>query len=540
MKNRRAWGRYFVGAIALIAIILTARQLSELFATNEREVNQAKVLNRGLIGEPESLDNHQFSSDQAADVLRDTGEGLVTIAADGSLIPGVAESWEVSEDGLRYVFKIRHDASWSNGVRVTADDFVSTYRSLVDPKHAAVNANALQAVQNASKIVGGVSDVATLGVLSRASGLLEIHLQSPTPYFLQLLSHPSLYPVYSGAVGQIDSSRGSRISNGAYVLEQWTKGSEIVLTKNTEYWNSENVFFDVVKYHIVEEGAEFNRFRAGELDVTGTVGSGIFPVAQREFSNELKVAPRLGIYYYGFNLTNPLFAENLDLRRALSLAIDRRQLVDSVVGRGEEPAYGWVPPGTYNYESQKLLDLELEKEARELQARQFFKAAGYGATNILSFELRYNRSDVQERIALAISGMWREVLGVEVTLVGEEFQVLLANIRAQEVTDVFRLSWTGNYNDAQNFLELFESDHSQNLTGYRNSEYDDLIRAARAEVDPSNRKSLLESAERMVLSDHPVIPIYFYVSKHLVSDRISGWDSNVLDIHLSQHLHATQ
>lgn len=528
--------KYLFVIATILAVAIAILYVRESQDFDENDFRQLFTVNRGLIGEPESLDHHQFSSDQAAEVLRDTGEGLIALAADGGLVPGVAESWTISDDGLLYRFNIREDASWSNGERITARNFVSTYRSLVDPARAAINANAIQAVKNADEIINGEAEVASLGVSAISDAVLEVELETSTPYFLQLLTHPSLYPVYSSNSNGSGVSRNNRISNGAYILDGWTKGSEITLVKNQRYWNSDNVFFETVKYHIVDEGAEFNRFRAGELDITGTVASGIFSIAQRDYPNELKVSPRLGVYYYGFNLNNPLFTQNLELRRALSLAIDRNLLVEKIVARGEEPAFGWVPPGTFNYESQTISELKLDNQERESLARQQFEAAGYGAKKALKIELRYNESDVQERIALAISAMWREVLGVEVELVSEEFQVLLANIRAQDKTDIFRLSWTGNYNDPQTFLELFESDHPQNLSGYRNTEFDNLIRAAGAEIDMSKRMSILESAERMAIKDHPVIPIYFYVSKHLVSRRIDGWVPNIMDAHLSQYL----
>lgn len=540
MASRNRTRYYLLSAIALVATIFIVVALRSPSEVGEIAASDSRVLNRGMIGEPESLRHHYFSSEQAAEVLRDTGEGLIAIGPDGGLVPGVAEAWTLSADGLTYRFRIRDDAVWSDGTSIRAQDFVDTYRALVSPSRGAVSANTLKPVRNAVEIIRGEAAVSSLGVVADDDNQLEIQLVSPTPYFLQLLAHPSLYPVYSHRQINGGTPKDSRVGNGPYVFKEWVKGSEILLQKNPLYWDAANVYFDAVAYHIVDEGAEFDRFRAGELDITGTVTSGIFPVARRDYSDQLKIAPRLGIYYYGFNLSNPVFSDNLNLRRALSLAIDRKLLVEKIVGRGEEPAYGWVPPGTHNYDSQAIADLKLAKEEREVKAKHLYELAGYGPGNVLRVELRYNKSDVQERIAIAITSMWREVLGAEVELVGEEFQVLLENIRSREVTDIFRLSWTGNYNDAQTFLELFESDHPQNLTGYQNREYDRLIRLSRSEVDSDERKQILEEAEQIALSDHPVIPIYFYVSKHLVSRRIEGWKPNVLDIHLSKHLRSAE
>ena len=538
MRNRSEMRSLLLAVTALVTIAISASYFAGIFRVDENIHNQLSTLNRGLVGEPESLDHHNFSSDQAAEVLRDTGEGLISIASNGDLQPGVAESWTVSDDGLSYQFKIRENCTWSNGSQLTAHDFVGTYRKLVDPSRGAINANAIVSVRNANKIIEGKADVGTLGVLAVDDKTLLIQLENPTPYFLQLLTHPSLFPVFLPSRAGSSSSPTTEITNGAYTIEDWTRGSEISLKKNPKYWDAEKVFFENVRYHIVEEGTEFNRFRAGELDITGTVDSSAFTIAKRDFSEELKVAPKLGIYYYGYNLSNPLFADNVNLRRALSLAIDRSVLVSKITGRGEEPAYSWVPPGTYNYRPQVVSELSLGKQERERRAQEYFAAAGYGPKNTLAFQLRYNKSDVQERTALAISAMWRDILGVQVELVSEEFQVLLSNIRDREVTDVFRLSWTGNYNDPQTFLELFESNHPQNLTGYSNREFDEIILASRTEVDSAKRRLMLEVAERIALDDYPVIPIYFYVSKHLVRKEIKGWTPNVLDIHLSQHLSA--
>lgn len=527
--------------LALGMVLLAIVGFRNTFPTSETQsVDTPRTLNRGLVGDPESLNPHYFSSDQAATILRDVGEGLVSISADGELVGGVAKSWELSENGLVYTFRLRADARWSTGIRVTAQDFVSSYQMLVDPGRASSNVRALRAVVNADLIAKGKEEVSTLGVKAVRDDLLEVHLEYPQPYFLQMLSHPSLYPVVGLKGTESRSGQPSGVSNGAYYLDDWTKGSEIILRKNPEYWGAGDVYFETVRYHVVEEGAEFNRFRSGELDITSTVSAEAFSIAKREFSNELKVAPRLGVYYYGYNLDHPVFSKNRNLRKALSLAIDRELLVHKILARGEEPAYGWVPSSISSYTPQSLEELQFSKEARELEARRFYGAAGYGPTTKLKVQLRYNTSDVQRRVALAISAMWRDVLGVETELVNEEFKVLLSNIRDGSATQIFRLSWIGDYNDPQTFLELFESNHAQNLTRYSNAEFDRLLRAARTEAsDAVKRRSLLEEAEKIALSDHPVIPLYTYVSKHLVSKNIVGWRPNVLDIHLSKHLRAS-
>ena len=218
------------------------------------------------------------------------------------------------------------------------------------------------------------------------------------------------------------------------------------------------------------------------------------------------------------------------------MAIDRDVLVDRITGRGEAPAYSWVPPGVDNYDPRRLAYADQTQAERNIHARMLLLEMGYSESNPLQIELRYNTSDTQERIALAVHAMWRDVLGVETTLVNEEFQVLLANMREAEVTQVFRSSWIGDYNDAHTFLSIMQSDNASNMPRYQSEGFDSLMQRAAEQVDAGRRRLYLEEAERVLLADHPVIPLYFYVSKHLVSNEVLGWGDNVLDYHYSQHL----
>jgi len=279
-----------------------------------------------------------------------------------------------------------------------------------------------------------------------------------------------------------------------------------------------------------------NRYRAGELDITDVVPPDSFAKVREEYAEELHVAPYLGVYYYGFNLTKPPFKDNPELREALSMAIDREVLVESITGRGEAAAYSWVPPGVDNYEPRRFDYADESQDERNAHARRLISQAGYGAKNPLQIELRYNTSDTQQRIALAIQAMWKDVLGVETTLINEEFQVLLTNMREAELTQVFRSSWIGDYNDAHTFLSILQGGNAANMPRYSSEEYDGLMEKAALQVDPERRRLYLEEAERVMLSDHPIIPLYFVVSKHLVSPDVEGWGDNVLDYHYSQHL----
>ena len=498
------------------------------------------TLQRGLNTDPESIDPHKARSVQAAEVLRDIGEGLVAYSAAGGLVGAVAESWSISDDGLTYTFNIRPEARWSNGDAVTAEHFVFSLRRLVDPATAAFYAQAVAAIVNAEAIIAGQMAPSDLGVDVADDGTLVITLERPTPYLLSLLTHPSTFPVHPGSVaehGAAFTRPENLLSNGAYMLKSWEPGSLLKLVRNEQYWNSAETSIEAVNYHVLtQEMTELNRYRAGEIDITGSIPPDSFEQVREQYREQMHIAPYLGVYYYGYNLTKPPFAGNAALRQALSMAIDRETLVEKVTGRGEAPAYSWVPPGVSNYDPRRLSYADLTQDERNAAARRLYRDAGYSEDRPAQIELRYNTSDTQQRIALAVQSMWRDVLGVETTLINEEFQVLLANMREAEVTQVFRSSWIGDYNDAHTFLSVLQGGSPSNMPRFANDEYDDLMRRAAEQIDPLARQLYLEEAERVLLGEHAVIPLYFYVSKHLVSPRVRGWGDNVLDYHYSQHL----
>jgi ABC-type oligopeptide transport system substrate-binding subunit len=498
------------------------------------------VLRRGNGTEPESLDPHKARSIQAADVLRDIGEGLVGYSSTGELIPAAAEKWEISDDGRQYDLWLRPEARWSNGETVTAEQFVDSFRRLVDPATAAFYVQSMADIENAADIIAGSKPPESLGAEAPEEFHLRIRLANPAPYFLSLLTHPSTFPVHPGSIeqhGDAFAKAGNLLSNGAYKLDAWEPGSVIRLSRNENYWNNAGTAIDKVLHYVTPEPqVELNRYRAGELDITSTVPPEAFAAIGKERPDELRVAPYLGVYYYGLNLTREPFKDNPKLRQALSMAIDREDLTEKITRRGEAPAYSWVPPGVANYEAIRAPYADMSIDERHAAARLLYKESGYGEDNPLEVEIRYNTSETHQRIALAVQSMWRQTLGFEATLINEEFQVLLSNMRAKQTTQVFRSAWNGDYNDAQTFLQVFLSGNPSNMTGYASEDFDSLMRRAAQQTDPEWRQAFLEEAERLLLADSPVIPLYFYVSKHLVRLRVHGWGDNMLDYHYSQHL----
>ena len=499
-----------------------------------------QVLRKGNGAEPQTLDPHKAEGVPSSNILRDLYEGLITEAPDGSLTPGAAKKWDISPTGTVYTFQLRKEAKWSNGEPITARDFVYSFRRSVDPATGSKYSQILSSILNAEDIIKGVKPVETLGIKTLDKYHLEITLKAPTPYFLGLLTHSTTYPVYQPAVekyGGKFARPGNLVSNGAYRLDEWVVQSHVTLQRNPEYWNDSETTINKVTYYVIEDqSSELRRYRAGEIDWTETIPLGETAWIHKNLGGELKISPYLGTYYYGLNLTKPPFKDNRALRAALSMAIDREIITEKISGLGEIPAYGWVPPGIIDYTAQSFEFRSMKRQRRLAEAKRLYRKAGYSENNPLHIELRYNTSENHRKIAVTVAAMWKKALGLTTELVNEEWKVFLKNRKQKQVTQVFRAGWIGDYNDAYTFAELMYSSHGINDVGYQNPHYDQLLAKASLEQQPAKRRLLLEEAERILLSDHPIIPIYFYVSKSLVKPYVSGFVGNVVDHHHTKHL----
>ncbi|MBS0416352.1 MAG: peptide ABC transporter substrate-binding protein [Proteobacteria bacterium] len=497
------------------------------------------ILLRGSGAEPDSLDPQKARSVESQNILRDLCEGLTTLNKAAGVAPGVATDWDVSSDGKKYTFHLRPQARWSNGDRVVATDFVAALRRLVDPATASSYAQVIDVIENAADIVAGKKSPDTLGVAAPTESTVVVTLASPAAYLPSLLSHTSTCPVHRPTLAQHPNELakpGVMVSNGAFVLKEWVQGSHILATRNHNYWNDSATHLDAVKYLLIpDENAELTRYRAGALHTTYVVPRGQFDWIRANLARELHIAPQLDTYYYGFNLNKAPFKDNPGLRRALSMVIDRERLTQQVLRVGELPAYGWIPPGVSNYTSQSFDYRSLPMTARIAEARRLYAQAGYSAANPLRFELRYNAGEVHNKVAVVVASMWKEALGVQAVLTAVEFKSLLQDIDSGNV-QMFRSSWLGDYNDAYTFAQYFKSSFGINLPHYRSAQYDALIDKAAIEVNPAKRRELLESGERIMLRDQPMIPIYFYVNKHLVKPEVQGWYDNVMNVVYSKDL----
>jgi len=530
-----------VGLTVLLTFALCRRCNSDggIGAGASRTIpSDARVLRRGNGAEPESLDPHRARSEAALTILRDLYEGLTSIGVDDEPVLAAADHVDVSADGKTYRFHLRPDARWSNADPVVAEDFVAAWRRLVDPHTGAQYADILSPLRGATQIIQGLADPATLGAHAEGTDVLVVELTHPTPYFLSVLAHPATFPLNRNALaahGRGFAKPGVMVSNGAFVLTRWDFGSHLVAVRNSRYWNDAATRLDGVEYYSFADGAaELRAFRTSQVDVTASIPAAQLGWIEEHMGAALQIAPQLAVYYLGLNLRRPPFQASRALRQALSMVIDRERLVQLVTGGGEAPAYSFVPPQVGDYTAQVPDYARWPMQQRIARARQLLRDAGM-ESRPPALELRYNSSELHSRIAIAVAEMWRQALNVEVTLRAEEFKVLLRDIDHGDA-QVFRASWLGDYDDAQGFLQVLQSGFGINLPHYSNPAYDDLLQRAANESDVGRRRRLLQDAEALMLSDQPLIPLYFYVSKHLVDARVRGWRNNALNIVYSKSL----
>ena len=487
------------------------------------------TLRRGLNGEPSTVDPALAGDTYSADLLQDLYEGLTVVAPNGQVTPGVAASWTIDSTGTEYTFMLRPNARWSNGTPITAQQFVTAWRRVVDPKVGSPLGDNLRLIAGASAILAGKAAVDTLGVTALSAGVLRVKLQTPAPYLPQILAYSAAFPVYSAESAK-SHSPATWVSNGAYVLNDWSPGTSIQLTRNERYWNKENVRIPHVDYQFsADEASQFARYRTGQIDLTDVVPANALPALRAAHSTELSLTPFLATAYYGLNLSKGPLAQNTTLRQALNMAIDRRRLVDAL-GFGQLPAYGFVPAGVWNYSPRSFPWKDLSDEARIAEARRLFQVAGYRQDTPLTLRVLYNSNPAIKQTAVLVAAMWKEVLGIDSVLTDEEFRVFLQSRHDRSRWDVVRLNWNADFNDASNFLEIFRQTSTNNDEAYANSEVNRLLEEAERTADSAGRRALLEKAESTVLDDYPIIPLYFLVSRRLVKPYVLGLEPTPLNV----------
>ena len=490
------------------------------------------VLRRGNGPEPDSLDPALAQTDSAANILTDVYEGLSTRDPDGRITPGTAERWSVSADGRVITYTLRPNARWSNGEPVVASDFVASWRRLVDPHTASPYGAFLQPIEGAVEILAGRRPPTALGVTAPDARTLVVRLSQPMPSFPALTAH---WSTFATPQGRPPGPPGACVTNGAYVPVVWRRGDAVEVQRNRAYWNDAATHIDRVRYlHVPDPLAEYRRFRVGDLDVTYTVPQLPYERLRTRHGDALRIGPMLGLYYYGFDLTHPPFRDAPGLRRALAMVIDRDRLVTAVTGLGETAALGFVPPGIPDYAPQRFDWADAAPSARLTEARRLYREAGFGGAHPLVLSLVYPTGSAHARVAVALASQWKETLGIEVQLNPMDQKRALAAISAHEAP-LFRSSWTADYADPATFLDTLAGDSGLNLVGYRSAAYDAALEAAHRTAGPA-RAAAFAVAEQRMLADTAVIPLYFYVTKHLVAPRVVGWREDRLNLQPSRML----
>ena len=497
------------------------------------------VLNRGNNGDPESLDPHKTSTVTEANILRDLFNGLVAQDAKAELIPGAAESWTVSEDGLVYTFKLRSGAVWSDGSPVTADDFVFAWQRVVNPETAAEYAYMLTPIVNAEDITAGKKKPEELGVKALDANTLEVTLNAVTPYFLEMLTHQATYPVSRANVekfGADFTKPGNMVSNGPYTLTAFTPNDHITLTKSPSFYDAANVLVDTVNFYPTEDrSAAIKRFEAGELDMNDDFPTEQLADMKVKFGEQVKIGPYLGTYYYAFK-TDKAPWDNPVLRQAISMAIDRDYLAEEVWQNTMIPAYSFVPPGITGFTASPTDYADMSQLDREDKARGILEGLGYTPETPLKMEIRFNTSENHTNTAVAIQEQLKP-LGIEVSMVNTDGATHYGYLESKGDFDIARAAWIADYKDPENFLALCKTGAGNNYAQYSNAEYDGLLAEAAKTADPVTRMGILQKAEQKgVAEDLCVVPLLFYSYHSVVSNSVKGWEQNVLDIHPTRYL----
>ncbi len=495
---------------------------------NAASADEIKI---ALGGEPLTLDPHRYNLRLEETVLTDLFEGLTAHDERGRIVPGVAESWTTSEDGLTWTFNLRRDARWSDGRALGADDFVYSLRRLLDPKTAASLAFFLYPIENAVEVNAGNAPVESLGVRAVDATTLELKLDKPFPFLAERLIYPTGFPVPRHAIeahGDDWSKPGNMVSNGAFTLSGWRPQEAIDLTKNAAFRTADTVSLDTVTYvPIADSAVAYNRYLADEIDIIGDFPPGEVERLQRERPNEIHLSPLLSIMYLVFNVEAPPF-DDPRVREALALAIDRDVLTGKVLESGEVPSAALAPALVEDYEPD-LADMGIDIE----RAQTLLAEAGF-ADRPLEITLRHIATAESKRVQVAISAMWRRI-GVQTRLHQSDINVHFATLRQGDF-QVAQAGWFGE-NNPEHYIELLASDIGDvNYGRFKSQAFDAILRKARTTPDRDQRVETLIAAQQTGLAEFPLVPLYSVVIRSLVREDVKGWYTNPRNVHGSRYL----
>lgn len=499
------------------------------------------TLRRGISAKVDTLDPHRSSAQWENIIIGDMFIGLTQEAADGTILPGVAESWEIDDTGLVWTFKLK-ETVWSDGTPLTAHDFVFGLRRLQDPAIASQYSSLLYNIKNAEALNNGDVAPEELGVRAIDDLTLEITLENPAPYLLGLLTHYTTYPVPRHTVEQFGEAwiqPENIVVNGPYKLVYWVTGNQLVTEKNPLFAEADDLCFERVSYFELEDAAAVERkIEAGDLDINNAFDGGRKAELDQRFPGWARTFPSLIVTYWSFNSSQEPF-DDVRVRKALAMALDREYLVEKVLTPGYVPAYGFVPPGTSNYEVERpqVSWAGLSRPERLARARTLLEEAGFGADNPLRFEYIHRSTDDNPKAAPVAQSNWNEIAPwVDAQILRQDTKVLYARLRQSDF-EIADGAWVADFDDPINFLYLLDSNTGQQNYGrYSNAEYDALLSAASTEFDLAKRAELFAEAETIMLEDMPITPMWYQVSKNLVDPTLTGWAENARDTHRSRWL----
>jgi len=506
--------------LVLVAFVLLAGQA--LPAESE--------LRLGNGGEPQTLDPHRYNLRLEETILTDLFLGLTAMNAEGTIVPGAARSWTTSEDGLRWTFKLREDLKWSDGVPLTAGDFVYSFRRLLDPATAASLAYFMYPLKNASAVNAGDLPPDALGVQATAADTLIVDLELPYPHLPERLLYPTAFAVPGHVIEKVgDEWVKPRhwVSNGAYMLADWRPQAHVKLTRNP-YFHDPGAISTVFYHPLANEQNAYNRYRAGEMHAIGGFPANELTYIENNLGEHLRVSPLLSMIYLVFNTTRPPF-DDPRVRQALTLMIQPALLTDKIQRTGNYAAENFVPFLVDDYQGAVPEHHSQTMAERTARAEHLLALAGFSSDNPLHVTLRYYEGSDAKRTNLAIASFWKQI-GVVTELHHSELKVHFTDLRNGDF-EVAQAGWIGE-NNAAHYLDLLVSDAGNvNYGRFHHPAYDELMMKARRLPDVADRNALMHEAEEFVLDEYPVVPLWSIAVKRLVHPGLKGWHENDRDVH---------
>lgn len=492
-----------------------------------------QTLHWDIRSEPDSLDPQVALGTWSAIVLRDMFVGLMADDQNANITLGLAASWAVSDDGQMYTFYLRKDAKWSDGTPITAKDFVYSFRrTTLDLK------DSIGGMRNGKALSQGLmQDGENLGVRAVDDYTLQVFLETPNPLFIEKMRSKSAYPVPRHVIekfGEDWTKPENMVSNGPYKIAEWKPNNYIKVVKNEFFYDAANVKIKEVYYYPISSRIEsFEQFKEGKLDLVREFPLEKYKWLQENMPNETRVSSYLGIYYYAMNLNLPKF-QDIKVRKALSMLVNREFLTENIAIAGEIPAYSFATP-LENYTPAQLSFVSLSPKERLEEAKKLLQEAGYSSAKPLTIKLRHNTSKDHKKVAMAVAKMWKDV-GVEVEVSDLPTSKHYAEIRKGNF-EIARAGWIINFPDASNFLQNFLPNSRSNYGGYNNPQYQQRMRQVAEVIKPEVRAKIMQEAEQIMLDDYATIPLYYYVSRNLVSQHVKGWFPNSADIHPTRYMY---